>query len=353
MIAAGSLIGARYKVVRKIDDGGMQSVYLAQDMLVDRPVALKTPLLGQGLKRFSDSAVIAARINHHAVARTLDYFEEGGVPFLVEEYVDGPNLEAAFANGGVIDPHRGASLLLELSVGLAASHKAGVVHRDLKPSNLLTDCAAPLGRVKITDFGIATLADEVFQDAASSGDLTRSTSGTVKGALPYMAPEMMFRKPGDHPDRPADVWALGALMFKVLTGTYPFGTGFDVPVNIRTGQRAAWPLFMTSNPQFAQLSIELQSIIERCLVIDPTARPTAREMADLCNLLCFSNSKRHKGRVTSVSAYLFFANAPNLGDVFFHRDSVYGPRRPAIGSDVIFSVFPGVPKPRAHPVVVM
>jgi serine/threonine protein kinase len=94
--------------------------------------------------------------------------------------------------------------------GVAASHHAGVVHRDLKPSNIIAEPGVNLHQLKITDFGISTLTEEVFAQAAKNGDLTRSTSGTIRGALPYMAPEMMFRSPGDHPGSEADIWSLGA-----------------------------------------------------------------------------------------------------------------------------------------------
>jgi serine/threonine protein kinase len=107
------------------------------------------------------------------------------------------------------------------SSGLAASHAAGVAHRDLKPSNILV--APALEIVKITDFGIATLAEELFEEVAMKGDLTKSTSGTIKGALPYMAPEMMFRRADDFVGTEADIWSLGAMMFRLITGVYPFG----------------------------------------------------------------------------------------------------------------------------------
>ena len=106
-------------------------------------------------------------------------------------------------------PHLGARVFHHLSKGVAASHHAGVVHRDLKPSNIIAEPGVNIQELKITDFGIATLTEEVLAQAAKEGDLTRSTSGTIRGALPYMAPEMMFRSPGDHPGSEADIWSLG------------------------------------------------------------------------------------------------------------------------------------------------
>ena len=193
----GDIVSSRYVVRDHIGRGGMQDVYLASDQLLGIEVALKTPQAGQENRRFIQSAKIAARINHHNVAKTLDYFEENDRLFLIEEYVPGETPEVKLTRVGAVDPHLGARVFHHLSKGTAASHHAGVVHRDLKPSNIIAEPGVKFHQLKITDFGIATLTEEVFDEAAKEGDLTRSTSGTIRGALPYMAPEMMFRKPGN------------------------------------------------------------------------------------------------------------------------------------------------------------
>ncbi len=165
MIADGQKIGSRYQVVSFIASGGMQHVYKARDELTEEFVALKTPQAGQGVRRFHQSAQISARINNYNVAKTFDYFEDGGSNYLIEELVTGATLEdATLAIVPQIDPHTAAHLLLRICKGLAASHAAGVAHRDLKPSNILVSPA--LETVKITDFGIATLAEELFQEVA-------------------------------------------------------------------------------------------------------------------------------------------------------------------------------------------
>lgn len=351
MIAIGNVLQGRYLVTGKVGDGGMQSVFAATDNLIGRRVAIKTPLPGQVLRKFSNSAVIAARVNHSSVAKTYDYFEQDHTPFLVEELVDGPNLEDVFPEGMFVDPHSGSRLLLSLSKGIAASHAAGVVHRDLKPSNLVTQKGSFLNTVKITDFGIATLTEETFEsEIVKGGDLTRSTSGTVKGALPYMAPEMMFRKAGDHPGPEADVWSLGALMFKLLTGSYPFGTGFDVPVAIKMNTREPWPEFMVSNPQYAALSRELQTVVESCLVSDPAQRLPIAALTEACERLCFSAAPRQAGAVASRDGGKGRLQSDTGQTVFFHTESVYGSVSAKVGERMMFATFPGVPHPRAHPV---
>lgn len=141
--------------------------------------------------------------------------------------------------------------------------------------------------LKITDFGIATLTKNIFDVAAKEGDITRSNSGTIKGALPYMAPEMMFRKPGENPGSTVDIWSVGAMMFRLLTGEYPFGVYLDAAVNVKTQQRKPWPNFMIRNAQFTPLSKELQALVESCLEYDPVARPSAQELTSRCQDLSY------------------------------------------------------------------
>ena len=350
MITNGTVFANRYSIERKIGDGGMQSVFLAHDRLIDRKVALKTPLPGQE-KKFANSARIAARVNHHGVAKTYDYFEEDDRQYLVEEFVEGPDLKEAIPDGKWLDPHEAARIFLAVARGLAASHAAGVVHRDLKPSNLLTTSALPIGDVKISDFGIATLAEDVFQDAAASGDITKSTSGTVKGALPYMSPEMMFRKAGDHPGKEADVWSLGAVMFHLLTGAVPFGVGFHAAVNVENGNRKAWPPFMTANFHFRGLSRELQELVESCLKKKPEDRPTAEGLVQALESVCFSDKPRVLGTVTGRNGSQGWIRPDGGGKIFFHSDSLYSDGPVGENRRVSFTAFPGSPRSRAHPVV--
>jgi len=356
MIALGTVVGSRYHVIKHIGRGGMQDVYLAQDQVLDMPVALKTPLLGQPNKRFKKSAKISAMVNHHNVAKTLDYFDESGDQFLIEEFVEGESLEEKLLRFGCIDPHLGARVLHHLAKGISASHRAGVVHRDLKPSNVMARKGVNLQELKITDFGIATLTKEVFDDAAKAGDITLSNSGTIRGALPFMAPEMMFRKPGENPGTTVDVWSLGAMMFQLLTGEFPFGVYLDAAVNVKNKNRKPWPSFMTFNAQFAPLAIELQAVIDSCLEYDPIARPTAEELVLKCQNLCYLEVDRKEGIVTNLiqNGYSGFIDAD--GDTFFFSmESAYGPVKPNPHPDshVCFAYFPGSPRQRAHPVILL
>ena len=351
MIKTGTRLGGRYRVDCYLASGGMQNVYKTFDELTESYVALKTPQPGQANIRFHESAKLSARINHYNVAKTYDYFENDGACYLIEELVDGTTLEqATLALIPQIDPHLAAYLFLNISKGLVASHMAGVAHRDLKPSNVLV--SARMTDVKITDFGIATITEKLFEETIVKGDLTRSTSGTIKGALPYMAPEMMFRQKGDDVGSEADIWSVGAMMFHLMTGEYPFGEGMMVPVNVKNMSRIPWPSFLTSNRQFAPLCESLMSIVEKCLTYDKTKRLSAAHLVQQCEDLCFNYSIRDHGVVESKFYSQFRILTDKRQRVFFHETSVYG-RFPAhVGAEVYFSTYPGAPYPRAHPVIV-
>lgn len=354
MINPGKVIAERYKVLNYIGKGGMQDVFRVRDIKLDIELVLKTPLAGLEGKRFLKSAKIAAKVNHHNVAKTFDYVEDNERIFLAEEYVEGEDLEKKLKHFDFLDPHYGACILHNLAKGIMASHKAGVIHRDLKPSNVMISGGAHISNLKITDFGIATLTKELFDDAASNGDLTRSTSGTIKGALPFMSPELMFGAKGGAIESSTDIWSLGALMFRLLTGEFPFGVFLDAAVNVKTKNRKSWPTFMTSNPQYENLSKELQNIIDSCLEYDAGKRPSAEDLVKRCESLCYISEPRFIGDVYNIiqNGYSGFIDG-NPTDSFFSMDSVYGIQKPntADRRKVCYSTFPGSPRPRAHPII--
>lgn len=348
----GDLIGERYQVIGFVGEGGMQFVYLAQDLTLERQVALKTPKNSSAEKRFHRSAIVSAKVNHPNVAKTLDYLEDNGRAYLVEELVIGGDLSKSILKKvNYVDPFLVAKLFHYLSKGLAASHHANVIHRDLKPTNIMIVDAFQLSEVKITDFGIAKMADEELIQAAEGGEDSISASATAVGALPYMAPEAILT-PRDV-GMEADIWSLGAMMYELLTGFKPFGAGLKAVGLITIAKYEPFPSFITSNPQFSYLSEKLIILIKQCLTLNPKDRPTADELVIECGLLCYPVSKRYFGLMKSPKYNTWgFISEDYNGDVFYHVNCIYG-AKPNAGEKVMFSKYNGGGADRALPVIRM
>jgi len=346
----GQSIGGRYNILRYIAEGGMQEVYEANDTLLSRRVALKTPKTSSAKKRFKRSAETSARINHANVAKSLDYLEEDQRFYLIEELIEGCDLGEIMRDRlDRLDPYLCAYVLHHIAKGLAASHHAGVVHRDLKPTNIMVQGAMGFAGIKITDFGIAKMAQEELKVVDGGDEDALTQSATALGALPYMAPEMIdsFTTAG----RPADIWSVGALAFELLSGSKPFGTGYRAVPAIQAANLPALPSEILVKPQFGALSSEIHQVIARCLKKNPSDRPDADALVGLCEQLCYSMQSRELGTIGHMPfATGGFINVPGKSDVFFHMDSVpVGRVKP--GDTVWFSKSPGAPRDRAFPVV--
>ena len=201
------VVGGRYEVLGLVGVGGMGSVYRARDRELDEIVALKMLrkelVAAPGmLERFRQEAKLARRVTHRNVARTFDIGEHAGDKFLTMEFVDGESLAGKLAREGALPMHEVAALTVAICDGLSAAHAAGVVHRDLKPDNVLL---AKDGRVVITDFGIARATVGAAQ-----------TMGMPIGTPTYMAPEQV--EGAQDVDARADLYALGAILYELLTG---------------------------------------------------------------------------------------------------------------------------------------
>jgi eukaryotic-like serine/threonine-protein kinase len=350
----GDLIYNRYEILRFVGEGGMQQVYCALDSVLGREVALKVPKNSSAQKRFKRSAVVSAKVNHPNVAKTLDYIETNSSPYLIEEFVSGKDLkEGLLQQLGIVDPYLTAKILHYLAKGIAASHGAGVIHRDLKPSNIMFAGEFNLSEIKITDFGIAKMAEEEIFSALEGGEASMSVSRTVVGALPYMAPEML--EDSQNAGKQSDIWALGTMTYELLSGQKPFGSRIaDVVPKILAAEPPLRPSCIDQKLQFQPLGNELYELILECLNKNPVNRPTADDLVQRCEKLCYPVVERQIGTCSDLHPTWSWGKilSDNGETIFFHFDSVYG-NKPTLGSRVCFSAFPGSPYQRAHPVVVI
>ncbi len=208
---SGLTFGGRYQLSSRIAIGGMGEVWQAADLTIGRTVAikiLKDEFMGDPgfLERFRAEARHAALVNHEGIANVFDYGEEQGSAYLVMELVPGEALSAVIERERTLSTDRVLDIVAQTANALHAAHTAGLVHRDIKPGNLLI---TPDGRVKITDFGIARIADQVPLTA----------TGQVMGTVQYLAPEQA----SGHPATPStDIYALGIVAYEALAGRRPF-----------------------------------------------------------------------------------------------------------------------------------
>ena len=209
--SSGITFGGRYQLGNRIAIGGMGEVWQATDLVIGRTVAikiLKEEYLGDPgfLERFRAEARHAALVNHEGIANVYDYGEEEGSAFLVMELVPGEALSSVLERDRSLSVDRVLDIVAQTAAALQAAHSAGLVHRDIKPGNLLI---TPDGRVKITDFGIARIADQVPLTA----------TGQVMGTVQYLSPEQA----SGHPASPAtDIYSLGIVAYECLAGKRPF-----------------------------------------------------------------------------------------------------------------------------------
>jgi serine/threonine protein kinase len=214
----GRTIKGRYQIIKKIGEGGMGAVYLAEQISMARKVALKV-LQGnyasddEFIGRFRREARLAASLNHPYIVTVYD-FDQGddGTLFIAMEYIDGKSLTDVIRRDGPLDIGRAARLGIQIAEGLDAAHRAGVIHRDIKPDNIMVVGNEDLEKVKLMDFGIARL-----RDSGTTSRLTRA--GVIMGTPAYMAPE---QAEGAEVNERTDIYALGIVLYEMLSGSVPF-----------------------------------------------------------------------------------------------------------------------------------
>jgi serine/threonine protein kinase len=270
----GFAVPAGYENLEPLGQGGMGVVWKAYQRGPDRWVALKRLHLEQitpeRLHRFRNEAKALARFQHPHIVGLFDFLENSGQPVLVMEHVRGGTLEQRLDRP--LPPAEAARLVLVLAWALHAAHEKNIVHRDLKPANVLLGDPVPGnasnvlgGFPKISDFGLASLAGE------GPG---QTIPGAVFGTPAYMSPEQA-RGQTDQVGPPADVWALGVILYRCLTGVLPFrgGTALETLELVKVGA------YDPPGKLCPELPAALAELCGRCLEKSPAARPTAAELA--------------------------------------------------------------------------
>jgi len=254
---SGLTFGGRYQLSSRIAIGGMGEVWQATDLVIGRTVALKIlkdEYMGDPgfLERFRAEARHAALVNHEGIANVYDYGEEEGSAYLVMELVPGEALSAVLDRERVLSTDRVLDIVAQTASALHAAHMAGLVHRDIKPGNLLI---TPEGRVKITDFGIARIADQVPLTA----------TGQVMGTVQYLSPEQA----SGHPASPAtDVYSLGIVAYEALAGRRPFTGESQVAIAMAQINEAPPELPVT-------ISEPVRNLVYACIAKKPADRPAS------------------------------------------------------------------------------
>ena len=248
----------RYRRVRLLGHGGMATVELARDTELDRPVAIKR--LAENLaaneeykQRFLREARLAARLSHPNIVAVYDAGAENGIPFIVMEYVEGETVSDLLGRRKRLEPGEAVELVLQACSGLEAAHQAGLVHRDIKPQNLLI---TPEGTLKIADFGIARSLDGT--------QLTQA--GTVLGTAGYLAPEQAG---GERVTAAADIYALGAVLYELLTGRPPYEADSLAELFFKQTEGSITPLRELA----PAASARLEDAVMRALARVPEYRP--------------------------------------------------------------------------------
>src|SRR5688572_13749875 len=253
----GQPFGERYTIVEEIGAGGMGQVYKAIDRKLGKTVALKlirpdTAAQQESLERFRRELALAQEVTHPNVCRVHDLGEVDGIVYISMEYVEGQSLEDLIQSVGHLSPKQTVTLGRQICAGLQAVHERGIVHRDLKPGNVMVDRS---GHALVMDFGMAY----------HSAQERLTGEGAVLGTLAYLSPEQAR---GRLTDQRSDLYAVGLVLYEMLTGRRPPGDGGSVPLVLRDSGDACPPPSRLA----PEVPGALDAVVMRCLERDPARR---------------------------------------------------------------------------------
>ncbi len=268
MIDKGYLLGERYRIIDTLGEGGMANVYLAEDIILQRKVAVKILRLDlqnepQTQARFQREALATSELSHPNIVSVLDVGTDHGLPYMVMEYVDGPDLKDYIRENSPLDLREVIQIMDQILSAVALAHKHNVIHRDLKPQNILMD---KRGNIKIADFGIAV--------ALNQRSITQTNS--VMGSVHYMSPEQTR---GGLVTKQSDIYSLGIILYELITGTVPFNGDTPVSIALKHAQEPI-PSIRKKDRSVPQA---LENVVLKATAKDPRDRyPSAQAMkADL------------------------------------------------------------------------
>ena len=264
MLSRGQKINERYEIIKTIGEGGMANVYLANDTILERNVAIKV-LRGdlsndeKFIRRFKREALSVSNLSHSNIVEVYDVGEEEGNYYIVMEYIEGKTLKQQLQKRGALTLTEVLDIMSQLTDGLAHAHEAYIIHRDIKPQNIMIQ---DNGLIKITDFGIAT--------AINSTQLTQTNS--VMGSVHYLPPEQAS---GKGSTIKSDIYSLGILMYELLAGSVPFKGDTAVEIALKH-MKEKIPSIRKQNPTIPQ---SVENIILKATAKNPKNRyDTVREM---------------------------------------------------------------------------
>jgi serine/threonine-protein kinase len=272
----GTVVADRYRILKKLGEGGMGVVYLAEHIIIEKRVALK--ILSEDfarkadlVQRFMQEAKAASKIGHENIVDITDFGETpSGSVFFAMEFLDGSDLAGHVRKGGPMPFERTRHIVTQICRALGAAHAKGIIHRDMKPENVfLVEREGQQDFVKVLDFGIAKM------NSMEEGGARLTRTGMIFGTPEYMSPE---QAKGDRPDHRVDIYAVGCILYEMLTGDVPFHA--ETFMGVLTKHMFEQPMPLNQKAPEANIPPDVEAVVMRALAKDRDQRfQTMKEMS--------------------------------------------------------------------------